>query len=579
LNILQIDSVLLSYRCQRFSLSDKTIVFITATWALGNLSTWLHMPSLVGEIMSGFLLGPPLADFCPFPEAMVLIGSFGLIGLILESGIDLDVGQLKETGKRAILMAFTGTALPLLVGMGLGRAAGQELQSSIAIGATFSPSSLGVSANVLSAGEVLNTPTGQMIVASSVVDDVLGLIMLSILDVFVRENTTAFDYCIPFISSFGYLIVLGYSGITWMPYIIEHKIMARFPEGYRELVAFCLMFLLLLVYLPLLNYSRASYLTGTFLAGLTFSQINSVHAAFAQHGRGILDWLLRIFFAATIGFQVPITRFQDGYVLKWGAKFLVPILAKMPLGLYVPRSNCKTLPEDFPYDPYWRDVWITSLALVCRGEFNFIIASFALSEGLVNPDIYSAIVFSVLCASIFGPLILARVIAYYNAKSQAYLSGSHPIERDGDTSDGFRPLYLAIQARTPIHWGLQDSFKKALDDAGLIIIDHRSWHTLGLNAIDITELFVQDTRVKVRVCACFETRKAAAAAAANSGESVAILLPIQKGQVPESATINGSATSQDTDAKDSETSSSQMEKGKTEDEIIRARCDEIKQRT
>jgi Kef-type K+ transport system membrane component KefB len=81
------------------------------------------------------------------------------------------------------------------------------------------------------------------------------------------------------------------------------------------------MILLLLVYLPLLNYSRASYLTGTFLAGLTFSQINSVHAAFAQHGRGILDWLLRIFFAATIGFQVPITRFQDGYVLKWGAKF------------------------------------------------------------------------------------------------------------------------------------------------------------------------------------------------------------------------------------------------------------------
>jgi len=279
------------------------------------------MPSLVGEIVTGFLLGPPLADFVPFPEAMVLVGSFGLIGLILESGIDLDVAQLKETGKRAIVMALTGTVLPLVIGMGLGRAAGEEFKSSIAIGAAFSPSSLGVAANVLSTGDILNTPTGQMIVASSVVDDVLGLILLSILHVFVQEDPKPLDFCLPFLSSFGYLIVLGYSGITWMPYVIEHKIMARFSENYREIVAFCIMLLLLLIYLPLLHYSRASYLTGTFLAGLTFSQINTVHATFSTNGRTILNWLLRIFFAATIGFQVPITRFRDGYVLKWGAKF------------------------------------------------------------------------------------------------------------------------------------------------------------------------------------------------------------------------------------------------------------------
>ena len=183
---------------------------------------------------------------------------------------------------------------------------------------------------------------------------------------------------------------------------------------------------------------------------------------------------------------------------------MLPILVKIPLGLFVPRYHSK-LPDDFPYDPYWRDVFITSLALLCRGEFNFIIVSFALGEGLIGPDLYSAIVLSVLCASILGPLLLSRCIHYFNAMSQDYMSGNHPIERDGKTSDGFRPLFLAIQARTPIHWGLQEIFKKTLEDAGLVIIDHRAWHTLGLDAIDITELFVQDTKLKVKVHDCFSS--------------------------------------------------------------------------
>jgi Kef-type K+ transport system membrane component KefB len=507
--------------------TDKMVIFVAATWLAGYISTLLGMPSLVGEITAGFLLGPPLADFVPYPAAVVLIGKFGLLGLIVESGIGIDVAQLKETGLRAVAMAFVGTALPLTAGLGLGRAAGLDFRSAMAIGACFAPSSFSVVANVLCKGEVLNTPVGQLIVASSVVDDVLGLILLSILEVFVNEDPKAIDFVIPFISSFGYLLVLGYLGLTWIPHTIEHKIMPLFAERHREFVAFGMMFLLLIIYLPLLDYSGASYLTGAFLAGLSFSQIHSVHASFMRNGRQILTWLLRMFFAATIGFQIPVTYFQDLYVLRWGGKFCkftVPVLtiravcslsfltpdilpvacivAKGLLGLAVPRGEHK-LPEDFPYDPYWRDVTITSLAIMCRGEFNFIIASFALGEGLFGPDLYSAVVFAILVSAIVGPLLLSNVIQFYNEKSKAYLASSHPIKRDGNTCDGLRPLFLAIQTRTPIHWGLQETFKKALEKAGLIIIDHRSVHTLGLNAVDITELFVQDTKVKIKVPHCF----------------------------------------------------------------------------
>ena len=301
--------------------TDRTIIFITVAWVLGNLCSKIGLPSLVGEIATGFLLGPPLADFVPFPEAMVLMGNIGLIGLMLESGINIDVAQLKESGKRAVIMAFVGSALPLLVGLGLGQLAGQDIKSSISIGASFAPSSFGVAAGALTSGEIINTPIGQCVVAMSVVDDVLGLVLLAIVQVFTDPNPKDVEFVIPFISSFGYLIVLGYSGITWIPRLIENRIMPLFPEKHREFGAFAMMFFLLIAYMPLLNYSRASSLTGAFLAGLTFSQINSIHASFVSKGRHLLNWLLRIFFSATIGFQVPVTRFNDPYVLKWGGKF------------------------------------------------------------------------------------------------------------------------------------------------------------------------------------------------------------------------------------------------------------------
>jgi Kef-type K+ transport system membrane component KefB len=309
----------------------KTVIFLMASWMMGVLSQLIGLPCLVGEIVTGFILGPPLLDFVAYPEAMVLIGSFGLIGLLLDSGINLDIAQLRETGSRAVSMAFVGTILALGVGLGMGYAAyvsddsdssedGGWFKSSFAVGAAFAPSSFGVASQVLSQGEILNTPMGQVIVAGSVFDDVLGLILLSVMEVLVMSDPTISDYIVPFISSFGYLIVLGYFGITYFPKLVEQHVLPKFSSSKTtsDFVGFSLLFILLSFYLPLMYYSGSSYLTGAFLAGLSFSQISSVHTQYLKSAPHLRIWLMRIFFAATIGFQVPIQYFTNGNVLNWG---------------------------------------------------------------------------------------------------------------------------------------------------------------------------------------------------------------------------------------------------------------------
>ena len=83
-------------------LTDAIFVFLIIATGAGVFTAKLGMPALVGEIFTGFLLGPPLADFVPFPEALVLVGEIGLIMLVLETGVELDVAQLRETGVRYV---------------------------------------------------------------------------------------------------------------------------------------------------------------------------------------------------------------------------------------------------------------------------------------------------------------------------------------------------------------------------------------------------------------------------------------------------------------------------------------------
>ena len=449
------------------------------------------MPALVGEICTGFILGPPLAEFVPYAQALVLIGEIGLIGLILEAGIELDVAQLKQTGTRALAIGFTGSLLPLLAGICIGKAAGEDFKGALAIGASFSPTSLGVAASALSSGGMLNTSVGQLIVASCVIDDVLGLVILSMFQVLVKDDPQIYEYFIPLISSFGFLIVLGFSGVTRLPRMIQDQYLPMFPKKYQETAMFALLTAFLMAYLPLLNYTKASYLTGAFLAGATFSQLPDAHHSFLHRTHQLMEWLLRVFFAATIGFQVPVELFGDSYVIGMGFALYACVAVKFPLGFFVPRFE--EVQEGSIYDPYKRDVIVTGLSMTCRGEFSFIIAAFALSEGVIDPKMYAAVVWAVLLSCTTSPFLPLNCISHFKKLHEKYLELTNPLK--SETKDGKMPLFLHIHLETDAAWGLAEILRKKMHEEGLITQDHRTANNRGLDSTVFSDLYVRDDNV------------------------------------------------------------------------------------
>lgn len=471
----------------------RVLVFLITTYVAGIIAKNLGMPALVGEIATGFLLGPPLADFVPYKKAFVLVGEIGLIALLLEAGIELDVAQLRQTGTRAMAIAFTGSLLSVGIGMFMSYIFGNSLKAGLAVGASFAPTSLGVAASALGGGGMINTAVGQLIIASCVVDDIIGLILLSMFQVLVKDDAKVIEYFIPLISSFGFLILLGYPAITFLPRFIQDKFLPSFPRKFKFMAMFGLLAALTMAYLPLMNYTKSSYLTGAFLAGATFSQVPHAYEEFMHSSHSIIEWLLRVFFSASIGFQVPLKEFTSLSVIGMGfALWGTCVLIKLFVAFFVPRFE--QADKDAIYNPYTRDFIVTGLSMTCRGEFSFIIAAFALSEGVIQADLYAAVVFAVLLSAITSPFMLLRCISHFRDLKEKHMAATNP--KDGDDT---MPLHFHICLESENAWSLLSLLQNEIRGLNLDVLDLRTGHSRGINPKIRNDVYVRDKEIRIPI--------------------------------------------------------------------------------
>ena len=135
---------------------QMSLLFLIALWISGKAVGAAGMPALVGELVVGVVMGPQLLDAVPNPDALMLYGEVGLILLVVEAGLDVDLQMLRMIGPRGVAIAITGTVLPVGIAAGLGMAV-LDLSpvTALAAGCTLAPTSMGIALNVLKKGQVL----------------------------------------------------------------------------------------------------------------------------------------------------------------------------------------------------------------------------------------------------------------------------------------------------------------------------------------------------------------------------------------------------------------------------------------
>ncbi|GAX13958.1 hypothetical protein FisN_5Lu154 [Fistulifera solaris] len=368
------------------------------------------VPPLVGYILTGILLGPEGFDLVPVPKAWVLLGNLGLVLLMVQAGLEMDLAILQQVGARGFVMAIVGSILPISIGMFLSKfVLRQSGNTVIAMGCCFGPTSVGIALQVLGPCAVLETPLGQLIVAAAIVDDLIALLMLSQLEA-LTGNITVTQIVVPIVSAFLWLFVGGAVALWVVPVIRKwmwHQIPSLQDENNNTVL---LMTLLGLVFalLPATYYSQASYLLGAFLAGLSFCQ-ESIQKVYRQQFQRLLTWLMKFFFAATIGFQVPLSEFQNGRVLRNGCLLYLSLVGKLAVGpIFTPCWEGRRWRGN-----HLRDCAVVGFSMAGEAEFAFLVAVFGVTEQLIPPDLYASVVLAILLSTILSPVMLRTLLAVY----------------------------------------------------------------------------------------------------------------------------------------------------------------------
>lgn len=431
-----------------------------------------------------------------------------LVLLVLEAGIDIDVATLRLIGTRGFIIAAVGSVLP--IGMGIIIAillnGSGDIKAAIAAGASFGPTSLGIALNILRTGGILNTPVGQLIVSAAVIDDMIALIVLSQLKA-LTGTIDAVGLIVPIVSALAFLLIGGYVALFVIPPNVHKYVLEKFPHEQHGYIEMCIMFSIMFALMPATFYSKASYLMGAFVAGLSFCTSHDLHATFVRQFKRILQWLMRIFFAASIGFQVPIKDFSSGVVLWQGLVFCLALLGKLAVGFLVPNFT-----QSRPFTGlHLRDCLITGFSMAAEGEFAFVIAVFGVDNGLFDEKMYASVVLAVLLSTIIPPYLLRFTIQYYNKKAEEAvrrladeeMEKQHNLEPDEDTSTttaeqlkedimNKRAVFLCIQTQSSSRWGLLNDMMKTMARLGLDVIDHRAWHPRGINTTLVNEVYAKD---------------------------------------------------------------------------------------
>lgn len=386
---------------------------------------YLQGPALVAEILIGLLFASLGWFPVDFIEAFKSLGYVGLLLMIFDGGVHMDLGMLKKVGARAFALAVSGCFAPvILVWLVYQYGFGYEMKAAIAAGTALSSTAIGFTVQVLNDNGILQDHLGQLIMAGAMLDDVISLILLAMLGgMSTGDGIGAMTILTPLLASAGVMVV-GYflraffvcvdrkTGLT--DRLTPEEVVQ--VERKRVMIYIITMLLGAVGIVWVADHIESSYLLGAFMAGMLATTWPHFMETWDELAEPVLPWLCRCFFACTVGFAVPAYALADGGPGLIIATIVIAIISKFITGFLA--TGCRD-PKFMAY------TFQVGTAMVGRGELGFVQIQTCLSQGILGPKgaqatnaAFGAIVWALLIASLVGP-ILFRLTLKMKPKEQS----------------------------------------------------------------------------------------------------------------------------------------------------------------
>ncbi len=419
----------------RFIFDIAIILF--ATKALSILTKRYNMPQVVGALVAGLLLGPSFLGLLQPTEFLRCVSELGVIVLMFSAGLETDLQELNRSGKASFVIALIGVIVPLLggyaVAAGVNHGHDGAFLENLFVGVVLTATSVSITVETLKEMGKLSTKASNAILGAAIIDDVLGLLALTIVTSLGDQSVSLLLVMGKIVAFFALSIVLG---------IFLHKIIQKWMDSAswdrRRFAIIALAFGFLYAYVAEQVFGVAD-ITGAFIAGLIIS--GTTRVTYVASRCDILSYMfLSPVFFASIGIQVALPAWTPSIILFTLLLVLVAIASKM-IGCGLGAKLCR-------YSN--KDSLRIGIGMVSRGEVALIIANKGVAAGLMNSVFMTPIVLMVTVTVIVSPILLKLA---YKSKPDSFMDLEHSELQESYSE--IQDFDLAAQAILDMHDELQ----------------------------------------------------------------------------------------------------------------------------
>lgn len=378
-------------------------LILMSTKLLGLLTKKIQLPQVVGALLAGLLLGPACLNILHETDFIIQLAELGVIVLMFTAGLETDIKELKKTGKASFIIAILGMTVPLIGGFtlaavfnkgGISDAEAPILLQNIFIGIILTATSVSISVETLKELGKLNTRAGNAILGAAIIDDILGVIALTIV---TSATSTEVSIGLVLIKIVLFFIVGGLAGFIFSK-AMEHS-MNRYNMDLRRFVILSFVFCLLLSFCAE-HFFGVADITGAFMAGLVLSNTPRKHYIMNRFETTAYMLLSPIFFAS-IGIKVIVPEMTPALIAFSIALVIIAMITKV-LGCGIGAKICRYTTKEAIQ---------IGTGMVSRGEVALIVASKGSAFGLMGSVFFGPIVIMVVVTTVITPVLLKLVFS------------------------------------------------------------------------------------------------------------------------------------------------------------------------
>ena len=409
-------------------------LILIAARILAEVASRLGVPTVIGELLAGVILGPSLLGWLHVTEPLHLMAEIGIILLLFKVGLETDFDRLAGAGRNAVMVALVGFIVPFVLGFATARYLfGFGNMVALMMGGTLTATSIGVTVRILQDVGRQNSKEGQVILGAAVLDDVLGVILLATLYQISMDgkiSLLALARIIAFVGMFFLVapllarmlssVIQKVLGKSTMPGLIPSAIIA-----------------LVLLFASLAHLLGAPELLGGFAAGIALSRRFFLpfgislahHTAFAERidvqTTPIIQLFTPIFFVV-VGLSLDLRQ------VDWGSAFIwIFSLTTVAVAILGKLAGGQAMPDRHPIFKL-----AVGISMVPRGEVGLIFAELGRAAGVFGPQVYAGLVIVIAYTTLLAPFWIKLFYRRYGHHPSLLASQQAPTEAD---DQGFHP--------------------------------------------------------------------------------------------------------------------------------------------